>query len=139
MLHNLSPDAALLLLTGGLLLIYIELNRPGLIVSGALGLTFTLLALARFARDPIAPAAAGAGVAGALLLVLSARTRTHLPLALLSTAALLYAFLRPPPGPLGTRPNRRVAVPCALILGLGTSLLTTIAARARQNKGLDLK
>jgi fumarate reductase subunit D len=37
-LTHLSPDSALLLLTFAVLLIYVELNRPGWILPGALGL-----------------------------------------------------------------------------------------------------
>ncbi len=49
-LSHLSPDAALLVLTLGLLLIYVELNRPGWIVSGAVGLLAVLFAVASLAR-----------------------------------------------------------------------------------------
>lgn len=135
----LPPDAALLLFTAGVLLIYLELNRPGLILPGAAGLTLSLLALSRFLRPGLSPAAAAAALLGGALLLLSTRTRTRLPCAIAASAALLYAFLRPAPAVAGDRPHAATAVVCALLLGMGTSLLTTIAARARQNKGLDSK
>ncbi len=135
MLH-ISPSAALLLLTAGMLLIYAELNRPGLILPGALGLTASLLAAARFLQIGLSPGAAAAFLLALSLLALSTRTRSRLPLAALATASLLFAFLRPSAQ---ARPHTAVAIACAVLLGPGTSLLTTIAARARQNKGLDLK
>ena len=132
----MSPDTALLVLTAGFLLIYIELNRPGLILSGAIGLTLALLAASRLIRQgSLPPAHLAACLFGLALLILSTRTRRHLALGFLATVALLFGFHVPAFD--GPRPL--VAVPCALFLGIGTSFLTTIAARARQNKGLDLK
>ncbi len=132
----MSPDTALLVLTVGFLLIYIELNRPGLILPGATGVTLVLIAAARLIRQgSLPPAHLAAGLFGIAFLVLSTRTRRHLGLGLLATAALLFGFHRDA----STGPRSLVAIPCALFLGIGTSFLTTIAARARQNKGLDLK
>ena len=45
-LAQLSPDAALGMLTVGILLVYVELNRPGVVVPGAVGLTAVLFAVA---------------------------------------------------------------------------------------------
>ena len=47
---TLSPDAAALILTVSLALIAFELNRPGSILPGALGLLLSLLATASLAQ-----------------------------------------------------------------------------------------
>ena len=136
---HLSPDQAVLLAVAGVLLIYVELNRPGLILPGALGLLILLLALssllslrlnrigvvllaASFCVQMfslrrhmvwISSATAGFGVfAGChLLLVADQPAKIHLP----------------------------EAAVAGVLLGPGTSLLTAIARRARTNKGLDLR
>ena len=55
-ISHLSPDAAIVVLTMGVLLIYVELNRPGWILPGAAGLLATLFAgaslLRRMERPP---------------------------------------------------------------------------------------
>jgi len=46
MAARMDSDSALLVLTMGVLLIYVELNRPGWVVPGAVGLTAALFAMA---------------------------------------------------------------------------------------------
>ena len=104
--HSLSADQAILLFTLGIALIYVELNRPGWIIPGALGLLATLLALAAMVQN-------GINLAAAML-------------------ALTLGLAR-----LNPRIHAAISVPCGLLLGAGTSLLTRIAHRARVNKGLD--
>ena len=135
----LAPDATLLLFTTGILLLYVEINRPGLILPGAVGLTVTLLALAHALRAGLPPRAAAAGLLATALLALSTRARPRLLLAVIASGALFYAFCNAVP--ISGRDLRHICLPivCAVVLGPGTFLLTTIAARARQNKGLDSK
>jgi len=115
-LARLGPDSALLVLTLGVLLIYVELNRPGWVVPGAVGLTAALFAVASMGRSGVNPGA------GALVLDVAA------------TLALVLGFLHL------TRDAEigpGLAVGCGLILGGASSILARIARRARANKGLD--
>jgi membrane-bound serine protease (ClpP class) len=137
LLATLSPNAAILFLTIGVALIALELNRPGSIVPGAAGLFLTLLATASLiARHPRPLSALGVVVCSGLLFV---QTRRHLSWFIPAIATILLivsiAMLLPPiPGPeiLGW-----VAASSGLFLGGGITVLTRIALRARQNKGLD--
>jgi membrane-bound serine protease (ClpP class) len=137
LLTALSPNTAVLILTGGLALIALELNRPGSILPGALGLLLSLLAVASLWQHHPRPAPVLVFIASMALLLL--QTRQTLPwilsagatiLLVLSMSTLLPRTVQP-----GTSPW--VALLCGLFLGAGTTVLTRIARRARQNKGLD--
>lgn len=134
---HLSPDVALPVLTGGLLLIYVELNRPGWIFSGALGLLAMLLAVASLARMELNPAAMALVGTAVALLALDLLRRTQWVVAIAATLALVLGFAHLVLGPGGLRVHTATAVGCGVVLGVGTSLLTRIARRARTNKGLD--
>jgi membrane-bound serine protease (ClpP class) len=136
-LTHLSPNAAILFLTLGLLLIYFELNRPGSILPGALGLLITLLSIAALVPYRINPNAI-------VLLLLAIALLTHgllRPTSILISAAATFALV------FGLRTliiqtccghiSTSVAIGCGLLLGTGTSALTRVARRARINKGLD--
>jgi membrane-bound serine protease (ClpP class) len=130
---TLSPTAALLLLTLGIALIYVELNRPGSILPGALGLLATLLSIAALANHhPALPAVLLCCTAIALL-ALDLYRPTPLLLAIAATLALILGFMRlfPESIPLW------ISAPCGALLGTGTSLLTRIARRARANKAVN--
>jgi membrane-bound serine protease (ClpP class) len=130
---TLSPNAALLLLTLGIALIYIELNRPGSILPGALGLLATLLSIAALAHDhPALPAVILCLTALALLAVDLFRS-THILVAVAATLALVLGLSNLVPA----RIHLWISVPCGILLGTGTSLLTRIARRARANKAVD--
>ena len=137
-LTHLSPDPALVLLTFGLLLIYLELNRPGWILPGALGLLLSLLAIASLLRlDLRWPAVLLIGTAIALLSISLIRA-THPLVAAAATLALILGFARLTSGPGDLRVHAITASICGLILGAGTSVLTAIARRARTNKRVRL-
>jgi membrane-bound ClpP family serine protease len=136
-LLHLSPDACLLLFTLGVALIYLELNRPGSILPGALGLLLALLAIAPLLHQQLSPAAVFILALGVALLALGLRRTTHFFLGALATFFLLLGFLQLVPTPPDQRIHPAAAVPCALLLGFGTFYLTRIARRARLNKGLD--
>lgn len=132
----LSPDHALLLLTAGVLLIYVELNRPGWIVAGAVGVLASLFALASLLR--LHPSAGAAVLVGTsvVLLLLGLRRRTPPVVAAAATLALILGFDH-----LIRQGNLRVhsgtAIACGIVIGAVTSVLTRVARRARVNKGLD--
>jgi membrane-bound ClpP family serine protease len=134
---TLSPDAAALILTVSLALIAFELNRPGSILPGALGLLLSLLATASLAQHHPRPESVLQFVVSMALLLWQARRALPwiIPaiatiLLILSMGILFPATVRP-----GISPW--VALLCGLSLGTGITMLTRIARRARQNKGLD--
>jgi membrane-bound serine protease (ClpP class) len=136
-LANLAPDVALLLLTLGLLLIYVELNRPGWIIIGSLGLLASLFAIASLLRLDLNYAAIALLGTAMVLLVLDLLRRTYVMVAVAATLGLVLGFDHLVIGPNGLRVHTGTAIGCGLILGIGTSILTRIARRARTNKGLD--
>ena len=136
LLSAASPDAAIIALTAGLALIALELNRPGLVLPGASGLLLALLSAASLAHHEIRPWAALLLLAAAVVMLLQLR-RTLPPWTAIPTVLTLIAgfqWLTPPPS-LAIR--TAIAVLCGITLGTGITVLTRIARRARQNKGLD--
>jgi membrane-bound serine protease (ClpP class) len=134
---HLAPDHALLLFTLGLLLIYVELNRPGWIVPGACGLLLALLATASLLRLNLSLAAVTLLATAAALLLLDLLRPAPALVALAATVALILGFDRLVQGPEQLRIHAPVAVLCGLVVGGGTSVLTRIARRARANKAVD--
>jgi membrane-bound serine protease (ClpP class) len=135
-LAHLAPDVALLVLTAGLLLIYVELNRPGWIVSGAVGLLAVLFAVASLVRLGLNPAAVVLVGTAVALLGVDLRRRTPVVVSIAATLALVLGFAKLVRGP-GMGIKMGTAVGCGVVLGGCTSILTRIARRARTNKGLD--
>jgi membrane-bound ClpP family serine protease len=130
-LAALSPNAAILLFTVGVALIAVELNRPGWILPGALGILVALVSLATLVYRKPAPLALTLLLSASVILLLQARYEIRFWIVCLGAAAGVVGFALLP----GVR--FAVAVACALILVAGTTVLTRIARRARQNKGLD--
>jgi len=138
-LTRLSPNAAALLLTLGVLLVYVELNRPGRVIPGALGLLAVLFAAAALLRQGLSLAGL-ALVALALALFLLALLRAApLGTAVAATLALVAGLYRllPPTAPPGNRIGLLTAALCGGVLGGVTATLTHLARRARANKRLD--
>ena len=135
-LAHLGPDAALLVLTLGVLLIYVELNRPGWVVAGAVGLTATLFAVASLGRLGVNPGAVALVGTAVVLLGMGLRRRTLVVVDVGATLGLVLGFAKLVRGP-GVGINAGMAVGCGLVLGGSTSILTRIARRARANKELD--
>jgi membrane-bound serine protease (ClpP class) len=137
LLSALSPNAAVLVLTAGLALIAFELNRPGSILPGALGLLLSLLAVGSLAEHHPRPEAAVEAAFCVALLLLQSRRRLSPVVVISATVALAVSvgYLLPrTPGP-GI--SAWAALVSGLIIAAGTTVLTRIARRARQNKGLD--
>lgn len=137
LLATLSPNVALFIVTFAVALIALELNRPGSILPGAAGFLLALLAAASlWQRQPSAIAVAGSIVSMAILLF-QARRQFHLSLIVAFTALLVGCFIRLLPRSATQRINPAIAIVCGTLLGVGITVLTRIARRARQNKGLD--
>jgi len=134
---HLAPDAAVLLLTLGLLLICVELNRPGWIHPGALGLLLALFSVAALLRYDLSRAAVALLGTALALLLLDLLRPTPMLVAVAATLALVLGLDRLVVGPAPQRVDATVAVVCGLLVGGGTSWLTRIARRARANKALD--
>ena len=137
LLTTLPPNAAVVILTAGLALIALELNRPGSILPGALGLLISLLAAASLASHHPRPEPVLQFIASMALLLLQARRPLLWIIPAGATILLILSmdtFLPPTVQP-GISPW--LALLCGLFLGTGTTVLTRIARRARQNKGLD--
>ena len=135
---HLSPSAAVLLFTLGILLIYLELNRPGRVIPGALGLLATLFAVAAFLlHAPVSTPGLVLVAVGFALLGLDVLVPYAGIVALLATATLVggFTFLVFAP-PLLAAP-RVIATLCGGVLGVGTSVLTRLARRARTNKRVN--
>jgi membrane-bound ClpP family serine protease len=136
-LTHLRPDAAMFLMTFGLLLICVELNRPGWIFPGAIGLLLALLSIASLLRLNLRwPAALLVLIAMAVLTMNLVRP-IHVFLATITTLALIAGFVCLISGPV-SQVHPATAIVCGLVLGAGTSVLTTIARRARANKRVRL-
>jgi membrane-bound serine protease (ClpP class) len=136
-LAQLSPNAAVLLLTLGLALIYFELNRPGTIIPGSLGLLATLLAFAALAPHGFNPLGIISLLLSIALLTLDLIRPTPDIVAAFACSTLVYGFIHLLAHPCCSHISTPVAIGCGLLLGIGTSVLTRIARRARANKGLD--
>ena len=89
---HLRPNAALVLLTAGVALIYWELNRPGTILPGALGLLFALLAVASMAARGVAAGGVVLVVIAASLLLVDLLRPTPILVAVAATLALIFGF-----------------------------------------------
>jgi membrane-bound serine protease (ClpP class) len=136
-LARLDPNAAVWVLTAGLLLIYVELNRPGWIITGALGLLAALFALTSLLRLDLNVGAEALVISGVALLALDLVRRTPWIVAAAATLSLVlgldHLVVDSGTGLVGVW----TAIACGAILGAGTSILTRVARRARVNKGLD--
>ena len=129
-----SPDAALLTLVAGILLVYFEANRPGSILPGCLGALLTLLSIHALSQMPLR-ASALAVIALGLALLFTELFRPARNLFGALGAALLALGLRTLLQPFAPA---HVHTPTAIVAGAGlvavTLWLARIALRARRNK-----
>ena len=137
LLSTLSPDAAVLILTAGLALIALELNRPGSILPGGCGVLLALLAAASLAQHHPRPEAATEAIFCVALLLLQLRRRLSLVVVTCATIAFVFAVSNLIPPINGRAVSAWAAVLSGIVIAAGTTVLTRIARRARQNKGLD--
>lgn len=138
-LHGMlgQPDIDVSLLLVGVLLIYVELNVPGVVLPGALGLLCVLLGAYGLWAFPLNPAAAMFLLAGAALFPLEAKMGGHGGLAALGTALLVYGLAHLVVGSAGVPGvHLRVALAAGLSFGAITAGLGWMAARARRGKRL---
>lgn len=135
---TLSPNAAILILTFGCVLVAVEVNRPGLILPGAVGVLLMLLAVGSLAaKHPSATSVLWVAAFAAVLLLPPARMRQSWFVAAAATAGLVFSLKHLVPSKSGAEVSPWAAVFCGTLFGAGTTVLTRIARRARKNKGLD--
>jgi len=132
----MRPDYAFILLISGLLGVYAELARPGLVAPGLAGCVLSLSGAYFLSRD----APSGLGLAllsvAVLLFVAEAFWRVNFVAGVFAIMALTCGFcvlLRETP-----RISLALAIPVSVVFGSITLVLVYGAKRARQNKWADL-
>jgi membrane-bound serine protease (ClpP class) len=130
-----DPNIALILIVIGALGVYVEVSSPGLIAPGVVGAIAILLGLSALSVLPISWSGAGLLALGFVLFALEAKFVSHGVLTLGGAAALTLGamLLIDSPSP-ELRIRWSVAISLALPFALITSLLLTLAVRARANK-----
>ncbi len=132
-----DPNLAVLLLTAGALLIYLEFNAPGTIIPGALGTLMVVTALFALNLLPLRYTAVMLLFAALGLLLLEIKVPSHGILAVAGIVCMVTGLLTLVAGPI---PDLEVRFATALGVGMGFGLITTflvrIALRARRNKVL---
>jgi membrane-bound ClpP family serine protease len=132
-----SPNLSVLAGVVGVFLIYLEINRPGLVLAGAAGLTTCLLCVAALAQTQISLLAVVLLALSAAVLLIQLRLGSSFFLGGLTGLGIFAGTWRLVDGPGAPRVHPVTAIFAGFLLGPGTSLLTAIARRARVNKGLD--
>ena len=112
-------------------------SAPGRVIPGSVGLLLLLLGVHRLASLPLRPSALLLIGAAVLLLALLLRPRAPLWIGIVSTVALTVSIprlvdTRAPASPSGV--TLWIGALAGLLLGLSSSLLLRIGARARANK-----
>ncbi len=130
-----DPNHIVLLLLGGILLIYAEFHVPGTILPGALGLLCVLLACFGLSLLPVSPAAVAFALIGFTLLLIEFKLPTHGILAFIGALTLVFclATLVNSPDP-AQRVNPAIAIAAGLGFAAISFLLAFSAVRARRNK-----
>jgi membrane-bound serine protease (ClpP class) len=131
----MNPTLAALLLSFGLVALYIEFNHPGAVVPGVIGFIAVLLALFALHMLPLRYEALFLILGGFGLFALEAKLTSHGILTAGGIFMLTIGLLLLVNGPI---PEMRVhlwaAISIAVPLGLITAFLMSIAIRARRNK-----
>ena len=130
-----DPNLAVLLLIGGVLLIYLEFHVPGTIIPGALGTLFVLLALFGLDLLPVSHTAIALVLAGLVLLLVEFKLPSHGILAFCGAIALVLGLATLTTAPISEqRVHLSVAVSTGLAFAAISFLLAWSALRARRNK-----
>jgi membrane-bound serine protease (ClpP class) len=131
----MDPNIAFLLFALGGLAIFAELNHPGAVIPGVVGVISILLALFALNLLPTRYAALALLVASFALFALEAKYATHGVLGIGGMICMIFGALFLVDGPI---PEMRVhlltAMMVAIPLGLITIFLMTLALRARRGR-----
>jgi membrane-bound serine protease (ClpP class) len=130
-----DPNVAYVLLSLGILCLYIEMNHPGGVLPGVIGFIFVLVALFALHILPVSYAALALILASFVLFALEAKMQSGGILGAGGVVAMTLGALLLVDGPI---PEMRVrlltAVAVSVPFGLITVFLMTIALRAQRNK-----
>jgi membrane-bound serine protease (ClpP class) len=130
-----DPNIALLLLVLGAIGIYMEFSSPGLVAPGVVGAVLALLGLTALSVFPIDWLGAALMVVGLVSFVLEAKFTTHGVLTAAGAVALMLgAVLLIDTNIPELRIHWATAAGLAIPFALITSLLLSIAVKARRNK-----
>src|SRR5262249_10033030 len=133
--YIMNPNIAFVLLAIGALALYAELNHPGAVVPGTIGVIFILLAIFALNLLPTRFAALVLIIASFVLFALEAKFATHGVLAIGGIATMTLGGLLLVDAPI---PEMRVrlwtALAVSIPLGFITVFLMSIALKARANK-----
>src|SRR5438105_14800794 len=131
----IDPNIAFLLFSLGALAIFAELNHPGAVIPGVVGVISILLALFALNLLPTRYAALALLIAAFALFALEAKYATHGVLGIGGVICMTFGALFLVDGPI---PEMRVHLVTAMIvsvpIGLITVFLMTLALRARRNR-----
>jgi membrane-bound serine protease (ClpP class) len=131
----MDPNIAFLLFALGSLAIFAELNHPGAVIPGVVGVISILLALFALNLLPTRYAALALLIAAFVLFALEAKYATHGVLGIGGVICMIFGALFLVDGPI---PEMRVHLFTALIvsvpIGVITIFLMTLVIRARRNK-----
>ena len=131
----MDPNIAFLLFALGGLAIFAELNHPGAVLPGVVGVIAILLALFALNLLPTRYASLALLIAAFVLFALEAKYATHGVLGIGGVICMIFGALFLVDGPI---PEMRVHLFTALIvsvpIGLITVFLMTLVLRARRNK-----
>ncbi len=135
LLTLMNPDLSVLLLTLGLLLIYLEVNTPGTVVPGAAGVLLVLLAFFALHMLPLNTSGVLLCIVAVLLLLLEARFSRHGLFATMGILCLVVGLGTLVDGPL---PQLQVAWGTAVGAGIGfggvTAALMILGMESRRAK-----
>ena len=135
LLTLMNPDLSVLLLTLGLLLVYLEINTPGTVIPGAVGILLIMLAIYALHLLPLSWLGIALCLTAVLLLVLEARFAAHGVIACLGVVLLVLGLRTLVQGPL---PQLQVHWGTALGAGIGfggmTASLVVLGITARRAK-----
>jgi|SRR5579875_2508593 len=131
-----GPNTAFLLLILGMLAIYCEFIWPGRIVPGVLGSAAALAGAYFLFRHPLHLLGLIILAAGVVLLTTEALAGPYYIFGLLGTIALAAGFALLFPGPRRLTPA--LEIPVSACFGAVTTLLASLAKRARRNKRSDV-
>ena len=131
----MDPNIAFLLFALGALAVFAELNHPGAVLPGVVGVISILLALFALNHLPTRYAALALLIAAFVLFALEAKYATHGVLGIGGVICMIFGALFLVDGPI---PEMRVHLFTALIvsvpIGLITVFLMTLVLRARRNR-----
>jgi membrane-bound serine protease (ClpP class) len=129
-----NPDIALFTLLAGILLIYVECNRPGLIVPGCVGALAVMLSLFSLHQLRVRPSALALVAAGIVLLLLEVAIPARKLLAMvgIATIACGFATLVQLFAPAHVHTASAIAVSAGF--GIPTLWLSKVALLAHRNK-----